>query len=172
MENLRKCQHCQTPLNENQRKNCTECSKEAKRKRNILWHANKKEHRKQKDKINHRSPSYRWHLLKQNGKRRNLEVYLTREHFEMVSKQACYYCDGYLDTDSGWGSHIDRLNNTLGYTPINSVSCCDFCNRIKQDLLTADETKSVIKIIIEMRLNHENTNKPNTSKSNTDMSNS
>lgn len=168
---MKKCQHCQAPLNKNQRKNCTECSKKAKHKRNQLWHVNKKEYRKQKDKINHRSPSYRWHLLKQNGKKRNLEVSLTREHFEIISKQVCYYCEGYLDIDSGWGSHIDRVNNLLGYTFANSVSCCNFCNRIKQNLLTADETKAVIKIIIEMRFKNENTSTFNTSKSNTNMSN-
>jgi len=168
---MKTCQYCQAPLNENQRKNCADCSKKHKYKRNQLWHVKNKEHRKQKDKINHRSPSYRWHLLKRNGKKRNLEVSLTREQFEEISKQPCYYCGGYLDNDSGWGSHIDRINNYFGYTIDNSVSCCDFCNRIKQDLLTAGETKAVIKIIIEMRKNNDSkiTNTSNTKTSDTNL---
>lgn len=134
-----------------QRKNCVQCSLKAKHERDHKWHLNNKEHRSRKDKTNHRSPSYRWHLLKQNAKKRELECSITREQFEEASKRPCLYCKGALDTDSGWGSHIDRLDNSLGYTFDNSVSCCDFCNRIKQDLLSVTEAKEVIKIIIEMR---------------------
>ena len=151
MTGMRNCQHCRTELTANQRKNCAKCSLEAKHIRNHKWHANNKRHRSDKDKTNHRSPSYRWHLLKQNGKKRNLEVTLTRDQFEEVSKQPCHYCNGVLDTDSGWGSHIDRLDNNLGYTIENSVSCCDFCNRIKQDLLTPNENEKVIELIVRMR---------------------
>lgn len=156
MENIinlqhKKCQFCNNILNENQRKNCEQCSKEARRKRCRLWHKNNKEYRRQKDKVTHKSPSYRWNLLKQNGKKRSLNVSLTCEQFEHISNQLCYYCDGLLDKDSGWGSHLDRLNNNLGYTIENSVSCCDFCNRIKQDLLTPEENKEVIKLLIRMR---------------------
>lgn len=172
---MKTCQYCSAELTPKQRKNCAECSLKAKRKRNHQWHIDNKEHRSRKDKINHRSPSYRWHLLKQNAKKRNLECSITREQFEEVSKQPCCYCKGILDVDSGWGSHIDRLDNSLGYTFENSISCCDFCNRIKQDLLTLDETKEVIKIIIEMRGKSDgrvkNTSTFDTGKSKTSMSN-
>ena len=148
---MKNCQHCHAPLTGQQRKNCQKCSLEAKHKRNSEWHQTNKEHRAKKDRINHRSPSNRWHCLLQNAKKRKHEVFLTREQFEIISTQPCHYCKGLLDQDLGLGSHLDRVNNTLGYSSENSVSCCNFCNRIKQHLLTSEETKIVIKTILELR---------------------
>lgn len=145
------CAHCPVALIGNQRKNCTDCTKKIKYERNHIWHATHKEGRRKRSEINHKSPSYRWHLLKQNAKKRDLIVSLTREQFESLSKEICYYCQGRLDVDTGWGTHLDRLDNSIGYTLENSMSCCHFCNRIKQDLLTAEETKEIIKLIIQLR---------------------
>lgn len=171
---MKTCQHCGAELTFMQRKNCAKCSSNAKRERNRQWHIDNKEHRSEKDKINHKSPSYRWHLLKQNAKKRFLEVTITREQFEELSVRCCYYCEGFLDTDSGWGSHIDRLDNYLGYTYSNSVSCCDFCNRIKQDLLSPIEAKAAINTIIEIRDNSnartKDSNSSNTKFGNTSLS--
>jgi hypothetical protein len=164
MEN---CQYCRKPLALGRRKYCLDCAPEAKRDRNKQWHIDNKEHRSEKDKVNHKSPSYRWNLLKSNGRKRGLEVSIMREQFEDISKRPCCYCDGSLDKDSGWGSHIDRINNDIGYTYENSVSCCDFCNRIKQDLLSYEENKAVIKLIVKMRSENaeRNTTTPNSSTS-------
>lgn len=150
-QTIKTCFHCPRPLIDGQRKNCSDCTKKLRAKRNRIWHATHKENRRQRSEKNHKSPSYRWHLLKQNAKRRNLIVSMTREEFEILSKNPCYYCQGKLDVDTGWGTHIDRLDNKVGYEFKNSVSCCDFCNRIKQDLLTPEETIAVIKIIIQLR---------------------
>jgi hypothetical protein len=166
---MKNCQYCGATLTPSRRKNCSKCSAEAKRKRNQNWHTNNKEHRRQKDAVNHRSPSYRWHLLLQNAKKRSLIATITREQFEELSKQPCHYCNGKLDVDSGWGSHIDRLDNLVGYTCENSVSCCDFCNRIKQDLLSPLETKAAIQAIIKVR---ENDDKRGAVKTNTRVSDS
>lgn len=145
------CAHCPTPLIGTQRKDCAACTKKIRYARNRVWHATHKENRRKRSEKNHKTPSYRWHLLKQNAKKRNLEVSLTRVQFESLSKEPCYYCKGMLDIDSGWGTHIDRLDNTVGYTFENSMSCCHFCNRIKQDLLTPKETKEVIQLLIRLR---------------------
>lgn len=145
------CAHCPAPLTGTQRKNCADCTKKLRYERNRVWHATYKERRRERSEINHKSPSYRWHLLKQNAKRRSLDVSLTKEQFEFLSKKICYYCNGLLDTDSGWGTHLDRLDNNVGYTFENSMSCCHFCNRIKQDLLTPEETKEVVKLLILLR---------------------
>ena len=147
------CQYCPAPLTGTQRKNCASCALEARRKRCRAWHATHKEQRRARSEKNHKSPSYRWHLLKQNALKREITVSITREQFEECSKHSCAYCQGALDTDSGWGTHIDRMDNQIGYTATNIISCCSFCNRIKQDLLTYQETNAVIKLIIEMRNN-------------------
>jgi 5-methylcytosine-specific restriction endonuclease McrA len=34
---------------------------------------------------------------------------------------------------------IDRVDNSIGYTPDNCVPCCTQCNRIKLDHLTYEE---------------------------------
>lgn len=148
---MRLCQHCLGPLEITQRKNCVDCSKRLRAERNRIWHATHKENRRKRSEKNHKSPSYRWHLLKQNAKKRELEVSITREIFEEVSKNPCYYCCGLLDVDTGWGTHIDRLDNKIGYTIENSTSCCSFCNKIKQDILTPEETKIVINALIQFR---------------------
>lgn len=172
---MKTCQYCGITLILKQRKNCLECSLRAKRDRNKQWHKENKTHRAKKDKITHQSPSYRWHLLRKNAQKRELEVLLCREEFEQISILPCYYCEGILDTDSGWGSHIDRLDNNLGYTINNSVSCCGFCNKIKQDLLTPIETKEVIRIIIKLRGNTNaritNSKTPDTISGNTNLPN-
>jgi len=164
------CQTCKQQLTPGRRKYCAECAPNAKRERNHQWHIDNKDRRKKNDNRTHKSPSHRWHVLKSNAKRRGLDVSLTRDQYEEISKQPCYYCDGILDTDIGHGSHIDRLNNQFGYSFENSISCCNFCNRIKQDLLTPEETRAVIKLIIRMRINNGNDSfPPNSSTCSEDM---
>ena len=148
---MKTCQHCHILLTPKQRKNCEACSLQARRDRNHKWHKDNKSHRAKSDRKNHQSPSYRWLQLKRNGSSRGLDLSITRDQFEILSKKPCLYCLGLLDNDLGMGTHIDRLDNNLGYSYENSTSCCGFCNKIKQDLLTPEETKAVIKIIIEMR---------------------
>jgi len=76
--------------------------------------------------------------------------FLTIEQFAQAIKPACYYCHGFFGKTTT-GSGLDRVDNTKGYTVDNVVSCCHFCNRIKQDLLTAEENKEVIKLIKKLR---------------------
>lgn len=46
---------------------------------------------------------------------------------------------------------IDRLDNTKGYTPENSVACCKHCNSLKGDRLTPEETKAAAEAIKRVR---------------------
>lgn len=77
---------------------------------------------------------------------RQLSFDLTPDDFKRLTKQNCYYCGcepsqvkrsvgavgGY--TYNG----IDRLDNSLGYTPDNSVTACWMCNNAKHDRSVAD----------------------------------
>lgn len=148
---VKKCQYCKESLIGNQRKNCDECSIKAKKLRNKNWHAANKNRTRKRNKRTHTTIAYKWNCLLSNAKRRNMVVLLSKEQFEIIIKSQCYYCNGILDNDQGWGSHCDRLDNNIGYTHENTVSCCGFCNKIKQDLLSPCETKEVIFLIIKMR---------------------
>lgn len=77
---------------------------------------------------------------KRSAKHRGKEWSLTKkEHFDIITKP-CYYCGEppiLRESNVGipfshWG--IDRRDNSVGYTPNNSVSCCHICNTMKMDL--------------------------------------
>ena len=46
---------------------------------------------------------------------------------------------------------LDRLNNACGYIINNVVRCCSFCNYLRGDLLSPEETKAVVNLIMSMR---------------------
>ena len=66
---------------------------------------------------------------------------LTKEEFRKLTRQNCYYCNAepnnLLNIKHCFGEYtyngIGRMNNNLGYTVKNSVTCCGFCNRMKME---------------------------------------
>ena len=66
---------------------------------------------------------------KSNAKARAYSFNLTYEEFCTFWQQPCFYCDGDIHTVG-----IDRIDNTLGYSLDNIVSCCGLCNQMKMDL--------------------------------------
>jgi hypothetical protein len=94
-----------------------------------------------------------------NAKTRNYHWGLTTEMFRHLASQDCFYCglapqpnacgkNTYLRTTTKQTSEhrdevaeakmlctsgVDRVDNTLGYTPDNVVPCCKYCNRAKLD---------------------------------------
>ena len=79
---------------------------------------------------------------KKDAKRRNLIWDLTVEQAENLFTGSCFYCGGsphqirQTSVSNGVFIHngIDRINNAMGYTPENCVSCCSDCNRAKLKL--------------------------------------
>jgi hypothetical protein len=76
---------------------------------------------------------------------RNLEFELSFESFQDLIFSNCYYC-GKSPSNAMTGKSlssinrrnskilrngIDRVNNKIGYTVLNSVPCCEICNRMK-----------------------------------------
>ncbi len=65
---------------------------------------------------------------------RNLIFELSPEDFIEIVKQDCYYCGHKpsnkikVNSSLAFYNGIDRVNNSLGYLKINSVSCCTACN--------------------------------------------
>ncbi len=90
---------------------------------------------------------------KYQAKKRGLEWALTEERFDKLVHFPCHYCGRtYTGCASGavrfsdqghiLSKHngdflyngIDRLDNKVGYTVENTVSCCKICNRAKKDM--------------------------------------
>lgn len=76
---------------------------------------------------------------KRHAKDRNIEFCLSKEIFNKLIQEDCYYCglppsnlkktknckEGFLY------SGIDRIDSTLNYTEDNVVACCGTCNKVK-----------------------------------------
>jgi len=76
-----------------------------------------------------------------NARARGLCWELTEDDFDRLTSQPCFYCgllpsmtrvskSGGTFTYNG----IDRMDNSLGYTPENTVSCCTTCNIAKRSM--------------------------------------
>ena len=50
-------------------------------------------------------------------------------YYDLVIK-ACSYCGRKANPYNG----VDRIDNAIGYTLTNSISCCKICNKMKSDL--------------------------------------
>lgn len=82
---------------------------------------------------------------------------LSKEKFAELTQNHCYYCGKEPDEVNRKNSPlkviyngIDRLNNFLGYTDENCVSCCDTCNKMKNTLSKEDFLQHIHKIITHM----------------------
>jgi hypothetical protein len=64
-----------------------------------------------------------------SAKRRNHSFDLDLEKFKVLALSECHYCDYYKE---GEVNGIDRVNNDLGYTMDNCVTCCYTCNKMKR----------------------------------------
>jgi len=97
-----------------------------------------------------------YRTYQQSAKRRKYPFNLTKGEFRYLTKQKCYYCgtlpNSSADRRASNGAYIyngiDRLDNNIGYTFDNCVSCCKKCNIMKWDF-TIDEFISHISQIYE-----------------------
>lgn len=70
-------------------------------------------------------------------KRIGKENDLTVEWFEEnIEKQPCFYCDTIVEPRGA-----DRIDNSEGHTQSNVVPCCKVCNKVRNNLFTAEEMK-------------------------------
>jgi hypothetical protein len=83
------------------------------------------------------SVEYRWQCVVWSAKPKQLEIELNLSDIERMSLLLCYYC-GQDPKEIGTRFGIDRVDNTLGYTRANSVTCCSLCNYAKKDLHVSD----------------------------------
>lgn len=127
----------------------TDKRKEYYRKYNELHRDKKKSYFKEKA----RTVKWRYAEFLRMLKRRSRDISneLTLEDYEKIIKDDCYYCKYKLGVPVVTGSGLDRLDNNIGYTTTNSVSCCEICNKIKNNFLTSEETLAAVKAILAVR---------------------
>ena len=83
--------------------------------------------------------NYVLYQLKRGAKIRNLTFELTNDQVHKLSQSPCHYCGAkpsmIRSTKTQYGDYvyngIDRVDNSMGYTTTNVVTCCIFCNRMK-----------------------------------------
>lgn len=95
-------------------------------------------------------------LYKKAASKRGYEFLLTEAQFVQLISDRCYYCNvepgmilNYYKNAKERGfrhNGVDRLDNSMGYTLHNSVSCCKICNNAKS-ILSIEEFKIWIRKI-------------------------
>lgn len=74
----------------------------------------------------YQSVSGKYYTYRLSAKVRGLIFNLTLDDFKLFWQIPCSYCGSEIKTIG-----LDRLDNDLGYTIENVVSCCKVCNRMK-----------------------------------------
>lgn len=94
----------------------------------------------------HRLKNQKFLSYKQNAKKRKLTFELDFDKFVELITSPCVYCKAehsntlkslYKTEDFKYNG-IDRVDNNIGYTVDNCVSCCFICNSAKTDLTLQD----------------------------------
>lgn len=105
-----------------------------------------------------RKTTRRYSNTKGAAKTRGKLFLLSRSEYENIVNKPCYYCDNKLGKSVEFASGLDRLDNSVGYTIDNVVSCCTICNRIKGEFLTPEETIVAVKAVLHYREENNGSN--------------
>jgi hypothetical protein len=92
------------------------------------WRENNPEKQKQINTTRNNSIQCQYKVYMGVAKRKNLVFEFTYEDYENTVKMICYYC--HEMNEKGFNG-LDRINQSLGYTIDNCVSCCSQCNYMK-----------------------------------------
>lgn len=97
---------------------------------------------------------------KGTARRRGIPFTLEWAEFCKLVKNNCYYCNEaptntvkseYRDLKTFYNG-LDRVDNEMGYSSDNVVTCCTTCNNMKMALLQKSFYKHVLKIVAHRNL--------------------
>ncbi len=101
-----------------------------------------------------------YYTYRRNAKRRGIAFHLSQEQFAFFVSLNCFYCGSAPENrvDAAIKTHmkmngIDRLDNSIGYLPLNCVACCAKCNMAK-GVLSIEDFLCLIKNIYEYHKNY------------------
>lgn len=89
-----------------------------------------------RDRMN-RSLSSRYSRARHMAGRRGIHFELSRDEYASLIEMPCRYCGDTKTPEVGCG--LDRMSNDIGYVFENCVSCCEICNKAKNEFFTYDE---------------------------------
>ncbi len=119
---------------------------------NIEYRLKFKDKVREYDKKYSTSDNGRFNKARSKAKIRKLDFTVTFDQFIEISGAPCYYCqDELCGKDNFQGAHLDRIDNSKGYTLDNVLSCGILCNRIRMNNLTVEETKDAVVGILNGR---------------------
>lgn len=95
---------------------------------------------------------------KKSANLRKLCFDLNKEEFKILTQQNCFYCNQTpsqifpKQNPNNYNGRfiyngIDRLDNSIGYTKDNIVTCCKICNLAKRDLSLKDFKEWIDRLI-------------------------
>lgn len=80
------------------------------------------------------NPEAVWKIYKRGAEKRNLLFEISvQDLINRFWKKPCSYCGDPIET-----AGIDRIDNSAGYTALNTVPCCSTCNFMKRDMKCQD----------------------------------
>jgi hypothetical protein len=140
------CFHCQIPKTEDQyypsslKKQDFTCSSCSVKKGN--------KNRNKRLEKNRMGEQYRY--AKSSAKTSGKPFLLTEEEYACIASKPCFYCENPINTK---GIGLDRINNdkSIGYTVDNVLPCCWWCNKLRNNILTVEETKVAVKAVQALR---------------------
>lgn len=145
------CQHCEQPLlTSRQKKFCSKkCQRKAAHDRNYQKH--KEQYTKRRIKWKTENPLRTKYLYaRADTKRRGRGgFHIEYEDCTRLWNLGCTYCAKEVLSEKGCS--LDRLDNNLGYTLDNVVTCCGDCNTVRSDILSHEEMKVAMAAIIAFR---------------------
>lgn len=97
-------------------------------KSNRIWREKNRDKIRIYDEKRRKNPEVRYQKYISGAKVRGYEFSLTIDLFKKIIEGNCYYC-GQSDKIG-----IDRKDNNIGYTELNSLPCCWSCNKFKRSL--------------------------------------
>jgi len=100
-----------------------------------------------------------YNRYKKQAEKRKYKFELTFIKFKKLLHKHCHYCNDVFSNTYKLQSGktilyngIDRVDNTLGYTTKNCVSCCCKCNRAKMNMTYNEFIEMTVKIYKNLKL--------------------
>ncbi len=93
----------------------------------------------------------RFSTARGEAKRRKIEFSLSFQDYVSIWTRFEGKCAYHGDKIQHNGVCLDRLDSSSGYMLDNCVLCCVWCNRLKGEYLTPEETKLVVQLLQELR---------------------
>ena len=98
-----------------------------------------------------------YNLYVQRCRKRNIALSLSKDELIKIVQNPCHYCglDYSINKKQKYGEFkcngLDRIDNNKGYEESNILPCCQYCNAIRMDVLTVEETSRVIVFLKKIR---------------------